>query len=137
MAFVSRTTIGIFIALFLCPGLTLATDDAYLKMLEGEAEGVELDQRGQLKDKEHINDSTDGITKTNWKWEGDLAGDILPADLQQSEFATLLKQQFYGTFVFYRRLNSVDQDTVFLHYSQAKNADLDSIRQEIMNLIKR
>ena len=105
-------------------------------MLEGEAEGVKLDQSGQIQDTGQIEDSSSGITKTNWKWEGDLEGDTIPPGLAQDEFATLLKQNFYGTFAFYRKLNSVDQQTVFYHYSQASPANLDAIRQDILNLLK-
>ena len=116
----------------------VATDDAYLRMLEGEAEEASLDKSGQLKEAEPINkNSTDGITKTNWKWEGDLEGDALPSGLAQDEFATLLKQHFYGSFVFYRKLNSIDQQTVYYHYTKSLSADLDSIRQDILDHLKR
>lgn len=113
-----------------------ASDDEYLRMLEGEAEDVKLDQSGQLKRPKNISSSTSDITKANWKWEGDLEGNAIPAGLAQDEFGSLLKQNFYGTFVFFRKLNSVDQQTVYYHYSKAPKADLDSIRQEILNLLK-
>ena len=113
-------------------------DDEYLKMLEGEAEDVKLDQSSQLKNKEQINkDSTDGITKTDWKWDGDLEGDALPKGLAHDEFATMLKQHFYGTFVFYRKLNSVDQETVYYHYTKSSSAGLDSIRDDILGHLKK
>jgi hypothetical protein len=138
MAFFSRSIFNILcITALLCSYKAVASDDEYLKMLEGEAEDVQLDQSGQLKNKEKINESNSGITKTNWKWEGDLEGDILPPGLAQDELATLLKQNFYGTFVFYRKLNSVDQKTVYYHYSKASTAELDSIRQDILNHLKK
>jgi len=139
MALSSQSVFNILcIAVLLASFEAVASDDAYLKMLEGEAEDVQLDQSGQLKDKQQTNnDTTDVITKTNWKWEGDLEGDALPAGLAQDEFASLLKQHFYGTFVFYRKLNSVDQQTVYYHYTKASKADLDSIRQDILNLLKK
>jgi len=116
----------------------VATDDAYLKMLEGEAEEVTLDKSGQLKDSEQaVQNSTEGITKTNWVWEGNLEGDVLPPGLAQNEFATLLKQNFYGSFVFYRRLNSLDQETVYYHYTKASPASLDSVRKDILDHLKR
>ena len=138
MAFFSRSVFNILcIAALLCSYKAMASDDEYLKMLEGEAEDVQLDQSGQLKDKEQINESNSGITKTNWTWEGDLEGDILPPGLAQDEFAMLLKQNFYGTFVFYRKLNSVDQQTVYYHYAKASPAALDSIRQDILDHLKK
>ena len=138
MALFSRSVFNILcIVVLLCSYSAVASDDEYLKMLEGEAEDVKLDQSGQLKDKEKINESNSGITKTNWKWEGDLDGDTLPSGLAQDEFATLLKQNFYGTFVFYRQLNSVDQKTVFYHYSIASTAELDPVRQDILNHLRK
>lgn len=137
MATFSRPIFNILcIAALLCSYKAVASDDEYLKMLEGEAEDVKLDQSGQLKDTGQVDNSSSGITKTNWKWEGDLEGDTIPPDLAQDEFATLLKQNFYGTFAFYRKLNSVDQQTVFYHYSQSSPANLDAIRQDILNLLK-
>ena len=61
----------------------------------------------------------------------------MPSGLAQDEFATLLKQNFYGSFVFYRKLNSNDQDTVYYHYTKASPADLDTIRQDILDHLKR
>jgi len=112
MAFFSRSAFN-FVIVLLSTFNAQASDDDYLKMLESEAEGVKLDQSGQLKGKQQISDDDSGITKTNWNWEGDMNGDVLPPGLAQDEFATLLKQHFYGTFVFYRKLNSVDQNILF------------------------
>lgn len=138
MAFFSRSVFNVLCVFALLYSYSaVASDDAYLKMLEGEAEDVKLDPSGQLKVKEQINEGNSGITKTNWKWEGDLQGDILPSGLAQDEFATLLKQNFYGTFVFYRQLNTVDQKTVFYHYSIASTAELDPVRQDILNHLRK
>ena len=126
------------ITVFLFSMKAVATDDAYLKMLEGEAADVQLDKSGQLKDTESVADgSSQGITKKNWTWEGDLEGDVLPPGLAQDEFASLLKQNFYGSFVFYRKLNSLDQETVYYHYTKASPANLDDIRQDILDHLKR
>ncbi len=138
MVFFSRPVYKVLTVIFLLCGLNaVVSADDYLTMLEAEAKDVKLDQRSQLKDKEQINrNSTDGITKTNWKWEGDLVGDNLPPDLAQDELATLLKQNFYGTFVFYRQLNSVDQYTVYYRYTKSADANLDTVRDDILNHLK-
>ena len=138
MAFFSRSVFNILcITALLCSYEAMASDDEYLKMLEGEAEDVKLDQSGQLKNKEKINESNSGITKTNWKWEGDLEGDILPPGLAQDEFATLLKQNFFGSLAFYQKLNSIDQQTVYHHYTKASPAHLEAIRQDILDHLKK
>ena len=114
----------------------LAEDD-YLKMLESEASDLELDQSGQINQSQQ-NAVTDKeiVTKTDWNWDGELEGDILPTGLAQDELASLLKQRFYGTFVFYRKLNSNDQKTVYYHYSKSPSPDLDDIRKDITDRLK-
>ena len=53
MASFSRSFFNILcIAVLLCSYKAVASDNEYLKMLEGEAEDVKLDQSGQLQDKE-------------------------------------------------------------------------------------
>jgi len=137
MAFFTRSFFNVLcIAAFLCSFRVLAAEDEYLKMLEGEAEKVELDQSGQIHEREQIDTSNSGVTKTVWKWEGDMEGDTLPSGLAQDELVALLKQNFYGTFVFYRKLNSNDQQTVYYHYSQNSPVTLDFVRQEILKQIK-
>ena len=139
MAFFSRVVINILCAAaLLCSIKAIAADDEYLKMLEGEAADVELDQSGQLKDEKlDENGSREDITKTDWKWEGGLEGNTIPPGLAQDEFATVLKDNFYGSFVFYRKLNSNDRQTVYYHYTKASPANLDAIRQDILDHLKK
>ena len=134
-----RTSTSLFVATLLAWSSTVvASDDAYLKMLEGEAEDLQLDQSGQLKSKAPVkNSSSDTVNETDWKWEGDLSADSMPKGLEQDKFSSVLKQNFYGTFVFYRKLNSVDQQTVYYHYSKSADPNLDSIRQHILSLLKK
>ena len=136
---ISRNAIGAFVVvLFTWSSSVAASDDAYLKMLEGEAEDLQLDQSGQLKNEPSVeNSSSDTVNETDWKWEGDLLADSLPKGMPQDEFAAVLKQNFYGTFVFFRKLNSVDQQTVYYHYSKSDNPNLDSIREHILSLLKK
>lgn len=130
---------GIFSAVLVFSSAVSASDDAYLKMLEGEAEDLQLDKSGQLEDTSSVKEGTsrEGIVKKDWKWEGDLEGDVLPPGLAQDEFAAILKDNFYGSFVFYRKLNSNDQKTVYYRYTQASPAHLDSIRQDILEHLKK
>jgi len=136
MLFFKRSVFNAVCLTLLCVFNAYASDDAYLKMLESEAEDVKLDQTGQLKDKQKITRNESEIIKKDWNWEGDLEGDVLPSGLAQDEFATLLKQHFYGTFVFYRKLNSLDQNTIYYHYKNASPAELEPIRQDILNLLR-
>ena len=135
----SLLSTSLFVVVALSSFQVTATDDAYLKMLEGEAEGSTLDQSGQLHEQKvvDVKSSKESIKKTNWTWEGNLEGDILPPGLVQDEFASLLEQNFYGTFVFYRKLSSIDKQTVHYHYFKSQKAELDAVRKEILDLLKR
>ncbi len=137
MARINRFVLLSF-SLFLVMTASAYAEDDYLKMLESEASELELDQSGQINQVEHGKDSDQAgkITKQGWKWDGELDGDTLPSGLAQDELATLLKQNFYGTFVFYRKLNSNDQKTVYYHYSKSPKPDLDVIRKDILDLLK-
>ena len=138
MAFFSRPVFYSLIFIVLLSTFNAqASDNDYLKMLESEAEDVKLDQSGQLKDKEQVSEENSAITKRNWNWQGDIDSDALPSGLAQDEFATLLKQNFYGTFVFYRKLNSVDQNTIYYHYKNASPAALEPVRQDILSHLKK
>lgn len=136
MACINRSVLLMSGILMLFSSNVFAEDD-YLKMLESEAEDLELDQSGQINDtKRDAVVNKDNITKADWTWDGELEGNILPAGLAQNEFASLLKQQFYGTFVFYRKLNSNDQKTVYYHYSKSPKPDLDDVRKDITDRLK-
>lgn len=113
-------------------------DDDYLKMLESEASDLKLDQSGQIDEKasEHEEDDKDGFAKANWKWDGELDGDTLPKGLAEDEFAALIKQHFYGTYVFFRKLNANDRRTVYYHYKKSPKPDLNDVRKDILSLLK-
>jgi hypothetical protein len=115
----------------------VATDDDYLKMLEQEANGLEVDKSGQLGNTEQNDNTTiEGLIKENWTSDGVLRGDEIPSGLTQDEFVGLLKQNFYGSYIFFTKLNSIDQQTVYYHYTKASPAYLESIRQDILELLK-
>ena len=115
----------------------VAADDDYLQMLEDEAKELEVDKSGQLEITEQADKaSIGGLIKENWKSDDVLINNALPSGLVQDEFVALLKQNFYGSYVFFSKLNSIDQQTVYYHYTKATPAYLDSIRQDILDHLK-
>ena len=109
-----------------------AADDAYLKMLEGEAASVELDQIGQLQEEQ-----TKDSPASAFEWSGgELEADSLPKGLDMEQFEMFLQKNFYGTYVFFKKLNTTDKNTVFYRYSQAEQPDLENVRQNVMSLHK-
>lgn len=130
----------IFVGLLLVSGMGIvhAADDAYLKMLEGEAETVELDKSGQL-DRQSTQKSVQKKKKktSEFGWSGMIDGDNLPKGLQREEFELVLEENFYGTFMFFKKLNSADKQTVYYRYTKADSKDLENVRKNILELLKR
>ena len=110
-----------------------AESDAYLKMLEGEAADVKLDHSGQLKKQA----KQPRQPKKLFEWKGDLGqGESVPKGLNRQQFEAFLQENFYGTYVFYTKLNSTDRDTVYYRYSKADKPDLENVRKNVMALLK-
>ena len=118
---------GIFAAM-----AAYAADDAYLKMLEGEAQELELDKSGQLQKR----DNRQSSTKKTFQWNGELEEQALPSGLGMEQFEAFLQQYFYGTYVFFNKLNTTDKNTVYYRYSQAEQPDLENVRKNVMALLK-
>lgn len=125
---ISLLIAGILVAVTPASGV----DDAYLKMLEGEAADLQLDNSGQLK-KEKPAASRD---KNVFEWNGNLVEEEIPLGLGQEQFEAFLKKNFYGTYVFFNKLNTTDKNTVFFRYSQAVKPDLENVRKNVMVLLK-
>jgi len=139
MALLSRTATGVLcvVVFFMCSFNAAASDDAYLKMLNGEAENVTLDESGKIDNNEQTGENARAnIVGKNWNLEGNLEDDIVPKSLSQEEFTSFLKQRFYGTYVFYRKLSTIDRETVYYHYAKATSVNLDSVREDIISLLK-
>ena len=110
-----------------------AENDPYLKLLESEASDVQLDKSGQLQkqEKQQIQ------AKKVFEWNGDLRQqDTVPKGLDREQFETFLRDNFFGTYVFYSKLNTTDQDTVYYRYSKAEKPDLENVRKNVMVLLK-
>lgn len=109
-----------------------AADDEYLKMLEGEAADLQLDNKGQLKQEDKKAEDS-----ASFGWGGELEGENIPSGLAKEDFESVLKKNFYGTYVFFKKLNSTDKDTVYYRYSKEQKPDLENVRNNIMTLLKR
>ena len=110
-----------------------AAGDDYLKMLDSEAEDVQLDTSGQLK-QETQNQKESAITSFEWDGTTDKAG--FPTGLAQDAFEAFLHKYYYGTYIFFRKLDSADKDTVYYRYSKESRPNIDNVRQNVMTLLK-
>ena len=111
-----------------------AADDDYLKMLDSEARSVQLDTSGQLK-QENKNNRESAVT--TFEWDGAIDREGFPKGLGQGAFETFLHQYYYGTYIFFRKLDSADKDTVYHRYSKEASPDIDNVRQNVMTLLKK
>lgn len=108
-----------------------ATDDAYLKMLESEAENVQLDNGSQLKQE---NNRQSAIA--TFDWDGAVEKEGLPTGLGQEALEAFLHKYYFGTYVFFKKLNSADKNTVYYRYSKDDTPSIDNVRQNVMTLLK-
>ncbi len=130
---------GRLVVKILIPGLIVALtaaradNDPYLKMLESEASDVQLDQSGQLQKQEKEQIQADKV----FEWKGELRQqDTVPKGLDIEQFETFLRENFFGTYVFYSKLNTTDRDTVYYRYGKAEKPDLENVRKNVMMLLK-
>jgi len=138
MAFICRSIINtVCVTALLFALKAIAADDEYLKMLEAEAKGLEVDKSGQLDQSRETDEvSPESIMNLSLKSSGVQEGGALQPGLKQEEFVEVLKRNFYGSFVFYLKLDSIDQQTVYYNYTKSSPAYIDSIRQDILDHLK-
>ena len=114
-----------------------ATEDDYLKMLEGEAASLELDPSGQLGREAEAGAAKTGQRQQDvFRRQVTLDRENLPNSMPQDEFESVLRDNFYGTYLFYQRLNSADRRTVYYRYSKAESTNLENVRKNILELLK-
>ncbi len=134
MAYISRFVVCVsFFGVMLAVMPAVATDDVYLKMIESEANSVELDGSGQLRKEDNKKKSA----KSFFNGSGALEGENLPKGLEQQEFESLLAENFFGTYAFFKKLNTTDKNTVYYRYSKDEKPDLENVRKNVMSLLKR
>jgi hypothetical protein len=134
VALKSRLALSLLISVSMLVAVpALAADDAYLKMLEGEAASVELDETGQLKQQQ----KQQAAESNAFQWTGrELNEDSMPEGLDMDQFEAFLQENFYGTYMFFKKLNTTDKNTVHYRYSKASKPDVENVRQNIMTLLK-
>ena len=131
----SLTIAGLLVSASMSAALPAsAADDYYLEMLDSEAANVQLDTSGQLQT-EKQNDTESAIT--TFEWDGSVEKAGFPTGLGQDAFETFLHKYYYGTFIFFRKLNSTDKETVYYRYSKADAPNIDNVRQNVMTLLKK
>ncbi len=94
--------------------------DAYLDALNAEATG-----------EKSTNDES--VLQSDWTHKKQSLKSQLTPGLTKPVFEAELKHSFYGSYVFYNKLNDAKKDAVYQHYNETK--DIEAVRQKIMSLL--
>lgn len=132
--FSKKIIIFLYAVLLLCSHNVMASDDDYMKMLEGEAAITSVDSSGKReRDSIIINTAAANIVKKKWVGECDYIDDTVPENLIRGEFASYLKQCATGTYVFYRRLELKSKNLIYENYKKLALVKLFELRENILN----
>ncbi len=114
---------------------SVAQQDSYLKQLDEEAGGLSLDRKTR-DDKSHIEKNmrdSSGLSAIPDDNGSGISG--LPKDLSLDRFEAVLKRNFFGSYLFYKRLDTESRAWVYRQYQ--KNPDPERIRKSILKVTKR
>lgn len=124
-----RVVVGL--ATMVLAGMTHAADDAYLKALQAEAQTVS----GKPGEEKAEPAAPANVTKKGWALSDQIIGGELPKELSQQDFEATLENSFYGTFMFYSKLNTADKVDVYQEYQ--RKGTIENIRNKVMSLLKK
>jgi len=105
----------------------------YLNELEGEAAGLTLDSNSKSVNQ---NGGT-SIEPTTSDWNPEqqsISKEGLGAGLTPNDFEKTLKSQYFGTYLFYKRLSDSGKQQVYQFY--LNNTDPEAIREQVINISK-
>jgi len=113
---------------------SFAQQDNYLEQLDVEAEELSLDRK--TRDKAHIEKNIRDSAGLATVPDGDNSeGGGLPGGLSRDSFEVMLERNFFGSYLFYKRLDVASRTWVFQQYQ--KEPDPERVRKSILEAIKR
>ncbi len=137
MVFFSRSVFNTFsivvlLVVLLATFNAQAADDEYLKQLASEVKNVHLDKSGQRNNNNTAHNASGDAKQRKWVGECDYSNEVMPAGLAWAEFSSYLKQCSLATFVYYRRLDSDLQRSVYNTYSKASTMKSSKLKKDIL-----
>ena len=121
-------------SLSLSMGKSLAqTSQKYLETLQDEASGLTLDKSTESEVKP-VSPPTSGNPLTANPGGQSGAIEEFAAGLSMQQFEELLKHNYIGSYLFYKRLGQPHKDEVYRYYQQ--NPDPNQVRQKILQIKK-
>jgi len=106
--FLLMTTVGL--------PLDASGADAFLDAIQQEVDAVEIDPRNQ-KSLSNRAPATPTRHRPETRPESDVKPDM-PTELSQQEFEAYLQKHYFGSFTFYRKLDSSKQQQIYQAYRQ-------------------
>ena len=107
----------------------------YLKALEGEAENLSLD-KGTKAGGGNFNPQIPQAAETKPEWDPGESGAIraLQPGLSIAHFAEVLKNNYIGSYIFYKRLSNESKQEVYNYYLETP--DSEKVRDKIIQVSK-
>jgi len=106
----------------------------YLQTLQGEASNLNLDKETKVEEKKEGVSSTASSVSKGWGGQAGAIVELTPG-LSIDQFETVLKNNYIGSYLFYKRLDNSRKDEVFRFYQE--NPDPSIIRNKILQVSKK
>jgi len=108
-------------------------DDEYLKALKAETQALTSGEAARKAPAAPA--AQESKPQQGWSATGQGLGEELPPNLSQEQFEAALKSNYFGTFMFYTKLNDKDKTAVYEAYQS--NGQISNIRDKTTSLLKK
>jgi hypothetical protein len=107
-------------------------DDDYLKALKAETQALSGGEAAPSAPAAPVPESK---PQQGWSAAGQGMGEELPPSLSKEQFEAALKSSYFGTYMFYTKLNDTDKAKVYEAYQG--NGQISNIRDTTTSLLKK
>ncbi len=125
--------IEVFFLLILSNSVYSQENSDYLKLLEGEASGMNLDDQTKDSQKKKPSNNIKLFSGGDNDSKGGGITELFPG-LSQQQFELVLKNNYIGSYLFYKRLSEPKKDEIYLYYQT--DSDPAMIRKKIIQVGK-
>ena len=126
--------LGVFCSFFFIESLYAQSDSDYLKSLEGEVSTLSLDNQTKNSVRKPPKKTLRTFSEGLGRIKGGAISELIPG-LTIDQFERVLKNNYIGSYLFYKRLNSSKKDQVYSFYQ--KSPDPNEVRKKILQVSKK
>ena len=126
--------LGVFCSFFFTESIYAQSDSDYLKSLEGEVSTLSLDTQTKNSVKKPSIKTLRTFSEGLGKIQGGAISQLIPG-LTVGQFELVLKNNYIGSYLFYKRLNDFKKGQVYSFYQ--KNPDPNEVRNKILQVSKK